>query len=84
LFEELPALIQQRHNSQEADLHSTTEFTCQWLAAPLQTLSVVAARCVRIQPSHRATVAEVLPELERLNAAGAEAALDHRSGMGSN
>ena len=66
LFEELPALIQRHYSIDEAALPSTSELMCEWPVAPLHELSMVAARCARLQSNHRAPIAEALPELERL------------------
>ena len=76
LFEELPTRIKQHHDGSievpassaaaVADLNARPVIKCTWPAEPLEELATIAARCVRSQKAHRATIAEVLPQLERL------------------
>jgi hypothetical protein len=73
-FDELPALIQQYHDGKAtvptvsaAVMKSATHVPkCTWPKALLQQFCVVAAKCTRHQSKGRATIAEVLPELEQL------------------
>jgi serine/threonine protein kinase len=71
LFEELPLKIQEHHDGKPHELAvvrgSKPARKCKWPAAPLKQMSVVAAKCVRPQPRHRTTIADVLPELESIS-----------------
>ena len=71
LFEELPQMIQKLHDGKPHDLAvvrgSKPVRTCKWPAAPLKRMSMVAAKCVRLQPRLRTTIADVLPELESIS-----------------
>ena len=71
LFEELPQMIQKLHDGKPHDLAvvrgSKPVRTCKWPAAPLKRMSVVAAKCVWLQPRLRTTIADVLPELESIS-----------------
>jgi serine/threonine protein kinase len=68
LFEELPQMIQKLHDGKPHELTvirgPKAIRKCKWPAAPLKRMSAIAARCVRLQPKLRATVADELPELE--------------------
>jgi hypothetical protein len=76
LFEELPAMIRQHHNGEVEPVSNEggrrkvpippPRRNCTWPAAPLQELSVMAAKCVRKEAKRRATIADVLPDLEEL------------------
>ena len=76
LFEDLPSLIKQHHDGSielpvasaaaVADMNARTVIKGTWPAEPLEELAAIAAKCVRSQKAHRATIAEVLPQLERL------------------
>ena len=74
LFEELPALIERYHDgeaeppaaSAAAVQGAQLSTKCRWPPAPLRELSAMAAKCVRLQVTHRTTIADVLPDLERL------------------
>ena len=80
LFEELPTRIKQHHDGSielpvasaaaVADMNARTVIKCTWPAEPLEELAAIAAKCVRSQKAHRATIAEVLPQLEQLASGG--------------
>ena len=50
----------------DTDAEMAPVLPCTWPTRALLALAAVAARCLRQQTKLRATVAEVLPELERL------------------
>jgi serine/threonine protein kinase len=62
-FDELPAAIEANHNSKD---NTKSPRKCRWSPAPLKKLAKVAAKCVRVPAKLRATIAEVLLELEDL------------------
>jgi hypothetical protein len=74
LYEEIPALFQQHHDGEGTTpiasaavvRQSPPVAKCQWPEMQAQALSTIAAKCVRSQAKLRATIAEALPELERL------------------
>ena len=77
LYEEMPALFRQHHDGEGTTpiasaavvRQSPPVARCQWPEMQVQALSTIAARCVRSQAKLRATIAEVLPELERISRA---------------
>ena len=78
-FEELPDVIKQHYDGSApmpalsaAQVESPQFFQkCMWPDSALQQLSVIAAKCCRLQTKVRSTIAEVLPALEELGNAGA-------------
>ena len=78
-FEELPDVIKQHYDGNAAmpalsaaQVESPQFFQkCVWPDSALQQLSVIAAKCCRLQTKVRSTIAEVLPALEELGNAGA-------------
>jgi hypothetical protein len=79
LFEELPEMIRERHDRQggSADVSGAGAGAgaaakalvrkCAWPAEHLKALSLIAAKAVRAQPKRRATLVELLPEVEALS-----------------
>jgi hypothetical protein len=70
LFEELPQMIQRHHDGKPHELTAARGCKparkCKWPAAPLKQMSAMAAKCVWLQPKRRATIADILPELENM------------------
>ena len=82
LYEELPQFIEQYYNGEAALPHASaaavkvaqTALKCAWPAGPLREMSTLAAKCVRLQVRLRCTIADILPELEKLGAESGAAA----------
>ncbi len=61
MFEEIPTLIRKLHDRAVADGTG-----CTWPERVFGPLALLAARCAFLQAKRRATIADVLPELESL------------------
>ena len=74
LYEELPRFIEQYHNGEAAVPTASAAAVkvaqsaskCKWPPGPLQEMSILAAKCARLQVRLRCTIADILPELEKL------------------
>ena len=84
----LAGLIEQHHDGDSPDwipqsLHAPPLVQCEWPRALLGEMCLLASRCARKEGRLRATIAEVLPELERLvvrDAAGSAEDIDNNKG----
>jgi hypothetical protein len=68
VFDEIPAMIRECHD--KAVKQGTG---CEWPVLILEQMGVLVAKCTFLQAKRRATIAEVLPELEALLLPAAEA-----------
>ena len=85
----LAGLIEQHHDGEAAapegvaGLDTPSSAKCEWPRALLGEMCLLASRCARKEGRLRATIAEVLPELERLvvrDAAGSAEDIDNNKG----